>query len=717
MIQYNKNIRVKQHDTTDCGAACLASVSAYYGSIYTIAQIRQMAHTDQLGTNILGLVTAAEKMNLSAKGVKAKAESLIAIPLPAIALVVVRNSLHHFVVIYKVSKKAVTIMDPGDGSLNKISIENFKLMWTGALVIMSPMEHFNAREKQDSVYYRITKLVLPHKSMMFQALLGSIICSVLGLSTSIYIGKITDYVFSGGNNNLLNLLSIIMICIVLVQLFIGIVRSVIAARTGQLINASLLIGYYKHILRLPLSFFDTMRVGEIISRLSDATKITSFINDTALNLIVSMLSLIFTVAFMLIYSPTLTLLTLTCAPLFLLVFFIYNRINKKWQRRIMEKAADLESQLVESLNGIGTLKRFELENFSITKTESNYVKLLRDAFFSQKTSIFINSSLSFFSSIITIVVIWYGSYQVLKNEMTPGSLIMFYSLIGYVTSPIISLVSSNRPIQDAMIAIDRLFEIMDLEIEQNGQGGTEFSPDWMGDIRFENIHFRYGSRKKIFNGLTMTIKHNSFTAIVGESGSGKSTLGSILQRLYNVESGNIYIGDIDISQISNIRKYISSVPQKIELFSGNIIDNIAIGEIYPDVKRINDLLTLLDLRTFVEGLPKGLYTRIGEHGAMLSGGESQRIAIARALYKNPSILILDEATSSLDYISENKIKQAFNSVRLQGRTIIFIAHRLSMVRDADNIIVLNDGKVAEQGSHNQLLSKDGLYARLWKEQA
>ena len=306
----------------------------------------------------------------------------------------------------------------------------------------------------------------------------------------------------------------------------------------------------------------------------------------------------------------------------------------------------------------------------------------------------------------------------IDQELTPGALMLFYSLVGYVLSPISSLITSNQTIQDALIAADRLFQIMDLERESDNSQKIKLTPEMIGNISFENVAFRYGSRKKVFESLNLKIEKGKTTAVIGESGSGKTTLISLMQHIYPIQDGQIRIGEFDIAQITNesLRRIVGTVPQQIELFAGSIAENIALGDLYPDMERIIDLAEQLGLKEFIEKLPQNYMTYIGEHGASLSGGERQRLAIARALYKEPEILIFDEATSSLDSVSEKFVKQTLKSLATRGKTIIVIAHRLSTVRDADAIVVLDEGRVVQHGVHEQLIHEDGIYRKLWNEQ-
>lgn len=712
-----RKIGIKQHDITDCGAACLASVAAHYGLRMPISKIRQYASTDKKGTNILGMIEAAEKLGLSAKGVKGEFESLFKIPTPTIAHVVVKEVLHHFVVIYNTTDKYIEVMDPMDGKLNKIPHKEFKEQWTGVLVLITPSGNFEKGNEKVSITSRLWFLLKPHWTVLLQALIGAAVFTIVGLSTAIFVQLIVDYVLVDGNRNLLNLLGLGMILLLLLQIFIGVAKTVFVLKTGQLIDARLILGYYKHLLKLPQRFFDTMRVGEIISRINDAVKIRAFINDVAINIIVNIFIVLFSFGLMFTYFWKLGLIMLAIIPVYALVYFITNQINKKTQRKLMEDAADLESQLVESLNSVSTIKQFGLEDFANMKTETRFVQLLKTVYRSGLNSVFSGNASQFTSRIFTIILLWVGAGFVLQGDITPGELLSFYAIIGYFTGPVSELVGMNKTIQDAMIAADRLFEIMDLDKEEQGQN-VALKPEMIGDIHFNDVHFRYGSRVDVFEGLDLVIPKGNVTAFVGESGSGKTTLVNILQRMYPIESGRVTIGDMNLAHIDtrSLRDMISVVPQKIDLFSGNVIDNIAVGAFDPDMEKILHICKTLGILSFIEELPNGFETHLGENGAALSGGQKQRIAIARALYKDPEILILDEATSSLDSASEQYVQDAVSYLRDEGKTVILIAHRLSTVFMADKICVLEEGNLVEEGPHKVLVSKKSHYYQLWKNQ-
>lgn len=709
---------IKQHDMRDCGAACLASVAGHYGLQLPIAKIRQLCHTDKRGTNALGLIQGLEQMGFNAKGVKASLENLPQAPLPAIAHTIFKEQYQHYVVIYKVHKGKISVMNPAYGKIETYTTEEFAKIWTGILILLEPNEYFEQRNEKTSLYQRFYQLIQPHRSILLQALVGAIFYTLLGLSTSIYIQKITDYVLVDGNRRLLNLLSVIMIVLLLFQIFLGVMKSVLTLQTGQKIDKYLILGYYKHLLKLPQRFFDTMRVGEIISRVNDAVKIRTFINDVSIQIVVNVFIVLFSFALMFTYYWKLALIVALVIPFYLGIYAITNWLNKKVERRMMEESAELESHLVESLNAVKTIKQFGAEIYANNKTDIHFSTLLKTIYKSVLNSLFSGNTSEFVSRIFTIVLLWVGAGYVIDREITPGELLSFYALIGYFTSPVSQLIGMNKSIQNALIASDRLFEIMDLEQEEVTDK-IELTAEQIGNINFENVTFSYGSRREVFKDFSCVIEKGKTTAIVGESGSGKTTLATLIQNLYPVNSGKITIGGYEVQYLSHysLRTLIGVVPQQIDLFSGNVIENIAFGEDFPDMQRVIDLTKQLGILSFIEQLPNGFQTHLGENGSQLSGGQRQRIAIARALYKNPEILILDEATSSLDTDSEQVIQATLNELKRTGKTLIVIAHRLSTIAHSDTILVLRNGQLIEQGTHQELLARETTYKAMWEKQS
>jgi ATP-binding cassette subfamily B protein len=509
-----------------------------------------------------------------------------------------------------------------------------------------------------------------------------------------------------------------MILLISIQALIGIKKTVLVMKTGQLIDAQLILGYYTHLMNLPQRFFDTMRIGEIISRINDAIKIRSFINETALEILVNTFVIVFTLCLMFSYYWKLAMVITIILPIYVSIYLIMNHLNKKNERKLMEVSAKLETQLVESVHHAKTIKEFGIESFTNKLIENRFIKLLFTGFNSGLNNLFSNASSQYLSSILTIMILWIGSYFVIDGKISPGELFSFYALVGFFTGPIAMLINANKSIQNALIASDRLFEIMDLEIDTSFQNKLTLQKTDLGDIQFKNISFGHGNRTKVFKDFNLTIYKNQTTAIVGESGCGKTTLFSLFQHLYPIKEGAIYIGNYNMNgiNIQDFRNMLGVISQDLHLFAGNILENIALGESNPDIKRIIEICQNLELSDFIEKLPNNYHTEIGENGTLLSGGQKQRIAFARAVYKNPEILLLDEATSSLDSISELPITKFIESFKRQSKTIIIIAHRLSTIKAADRIVLLKNGSVKESGNHADLMALKGEYFNLWNLQ-
>ena len=405
------------------------------------------------------------------------------------------------------------------------------------------------------------------------------------------------------------------------------------------------------------------------------------------------------------------------APLFWAVYRLTNLLNRRQQRALMERAAELESHLVESVTAAATVKRFGLEWFAELRTETRLVRLLRAVYASATTAMLSATGTELLARLLALALLWVGAGLVLDRALTPGALMSCYALLGYLTPPLSRLIAMNRVAQEALIAADRLFEIMDLDREDRGQR-VALTPDAVGDLRFEGVSARYGGRARVLHEVSFVAPRGTLTAIVGASGSGKSTLAALAQRVYPPDGGRVCIGDYDVADVSleSLRRVVGVVPQRADLFTGTLLENLALGDLEPDVRRVVDVCRLLGLDRLVAGLPHGLHTHVGEQGATLSGGERQRVALARALYHRPEILILDEATAALDAVAEHQVHQAVRELTRAGMTVLVVAHRLGAVVHADNIVVLDGGRLVEQGAHPELLRRDGTYRRLWTHQ-
>lgn len=711
-----KMVCVKQRDVTDCGAACLVSIAASYGTNFSVSKVRQTAGTDKRGTSMLGMVEAATKMGFNAKAVRAGIEVIRQIPLPSIAHVLLENGLQHFVVLYSIKREQLVYMDPATGTLVKSRHSDFSKIWTGVLLLLEPSGSILMAHKTKSTKKRIYDLLTANRSLLLQGFIGALVYTLLGLSLSIYIQKLVDTILVDGDLGLLNLVSIMMIFLLCIQQYTGTFKTLLGLQVGQRMDATLISHYLRHLLKLPQFFFDTMRKGEVLSRINDAVMIRNFVSDTVMQIVVNLLILICSFLVMFLYSIKLALMMLLLLPIYGILYYLSNKINRYWQRKLMEKGATMETELVGTLQASTTIKRFGLEEVMIEKNESGLIALLRTVYDTGIRNIALSSVAEFVTRFFTLLILWIGSILVIEKALTPGTLLSFYSIIGYFTGPVLVLIGTTKSFQEAMIAADRLFEIMELEPEEASQVGRLPQSFNEGDIVFDQVGFRYGSRQTVFNELSFQITVGSCIGIAGESGSGKSTLLHLLLRLYPIQKGHIYIGGVDINDISLpvLREKIAVVPQDTDILSGTVLENICLNKNIV----IDDAIQLcqqVGLDDFIRSLPEGYHTVLQEQGSDLSGGQKQKIGIVRALYRRPSVLLLDEATASLDTISESAVQECLQYYRRRGVTIMIVAHRLTTLQFCDEILVLQDGKLIERGSHDELIQQLGLYATMWDQ--
>jgi ABC-type bacteriocin/lantibiotic exporter with double-glycine peptidase domain len=688
--------RIKQRDSSDCGPACIASVVGHYGKRIPVSRIRQEARTDGQGTSMLGMVRTLEKLNFEAKGLKGSAEHLNSLPCPFIAHLVLTGGLHHYVTVYKVGKRFLRIMDPALGNMKPWKEDFFKKQWSGSVIALVPTGRIRESGPENNKSKRFLALLQPVWRPVVQALISSILYTLLGLSTSIYLGKITDHVFVTQNEGLLNLMSLVMLGIILLMLFLSALKNVLMLKSGQVIDNQLIASYYRHLFSLPQRFFDSMKSGEILSRINDAVKIRAFINDAAVGILVNILILLFSFTTMFLLHRGLSLILLTMVPFYVLIYIFFNYRNKRMERRVMEQAASLEDQFVESLRAAGHIRQYNLVGKVREKTERRLNRLLDTVYKSGINAIIASTGSEAINRIFTVILLWTGSFFVIRDDMTPGNLLTFYALLGYLTGPVASLVGANKSYQNAMIAGDRLFEIFQLYPEEK-PGLQAFKAEEFGAIHLSEVTFAYGSRGNQLEKVDLTIGSGLITALTGNSGSGKSTVSKLVQLLYPPDQGRITINGCDTRYYTreSIRSFMGVVPQQLTFLSGTILENLALDEVEPDLVRITLLLRELGLLPLVESLPEGLGTVLFDNGSNFSGGERQRLALVRALYRKPRILIMDEATSSLDHESEIHINRLLLALKEQEVTILLITHKAHLSAIADQVYVMEKGRVTQ----------------------
>lgn len=709
---------VKQHDITDCGAACLATISKQYGLNLSISKIREVAGTDKQGTNVYGMIKAAEQLGFTAKGVKGNQEAFFSgFPLPAIAHVVVDGSLLHYVVVHKITKKKIIIADPAKGLVNYTPEEFFKI-WTGVLIILVPTSKFQKGNENQGILSRFFSLMLPQKRLLLNIFLSSLMITIFGILASFYFRFIMDDIVPNSTQKTLIALSVGVIALYIFKAILEAFRNHLMLYLGQKLDIPLILGYYEHVLGLPMNFFGTRKVGEIVSRFTDASKIREAISSATLTIMIDSLMAIVGGAVLFAQNSTLFVIAVIVVALYGVIVLAFNKPVKKINEKQMEDNAQLTSYLVETLNGIETVKAFHAEDKAQAKTDKLFVKLLKSVF---KGGVIINAQQTLTGVVSTIggtVILWVGVVGVLNGDMTLGSLITFNALLAYFLDPVKNLINLQPTMQTAIVAAERLGEILDLELEKVQNEKRTLVPKSLNlPIKIENLNFRYGTRRLVLENINMTINAGEKIALVGESGSGKTTLSKLLMNFYPWEKGEIFIGNYNLKDINleALRNKIAYISQDIFLFSGTIRENLELGNEDATMEDIIEACRLSKADEFINNLPLRYETMLEENGANLSGGQKQRLAIARALLKKPDILIMDEATSNLDSITEKAIEKTINSLSRNITTII-IAHRLSTIMRCDKIFVMEQGKFIEQGTHSELIAKKGRYFDLWKDQ-
>lgn len=724
-------ICIRQYDMTDCGAACLATISKTYGLKISIAKIREIAGTDADGTSALGIVRAAEKLGFAAKGLKVGREifdTTVDLPLPCMAHVVINDKLQHYVVIHKITSKYVMIADPGRG-LVKLSREQLfgekrledgtHYKWTGLIIVMNPTIKIKQSNGGSGIFSRFFHIIWAEKKLLINIVLASIISTLIGMATAFYYSSLIDSVLPEKLGSTLTVLSIGTIFLYLVRIILDAFRTHMMVYLGQRIDITLLLGYYKHVLQLPMNFFGTRKTGEIISRFSDASSVREAISGATLTIMIDTGMVIFGTIILYMQNPKMFMITLMLVILYALVVFSFNKVYRKLNEEQMESSAQLTSYLIESINGIQTIKSYNTEKTIIHNTENKFVRMLKSVFKLSLAGNVQSSITSVINSVGGVVLLWIGGISVLKGEMTIGEIITFEALVGYFLNPIKNIINLQPQLQTATVSASRLGEILDLEIEKTSIEEDKFEPDDLtGDIIFNNVSFRYGDKKNVLKNIDLTIKKGQKIAFVGESGSGKSTLAKLLLHLYEVESGEITINGHNINdiKIDTIRNRISYIPQETFLYSGTILENVTFGRRGYKLDNVIRATKQAQAYDFIQNMPLRFNTKLGENGGNLSGGQRQRLSIARSLLKDSDIIILDEATSSLDASTEKLLDMSIKEYS-EGKTTIMIAHRLSTIKHCDVIYVLDKGNIIEYGTHEELIEKKGKYSKLVEQQS
>ena len=602
--------------------------------------------------------------------------------------------------------------------IERISIDDFYKKFTGAMLLLKPNSEFEREEiKGTKLFDRYIKLLLPQKKLFIYALVASLLVTLLGILSSLFNNIIYDEILPYRQKDVLKIMLAVFLGISLTSTFVSFVRQWILMHLSIKIDIPLMLGYFEHIYKLPMKFFASRKTGDITTRFSDAFTIKDIFTNIALSLIMDISMALITGVILFQMNPKLFAIIVMMTIISIVLVFIFKQPYKKINEEQMQQSSILNSEIIEGLRAVETIKGNANEDIELESIEREYIKSLR---ISYKEGMLSNVQ-GIISSVISgagnLVMLYVGIMQVINNSLTLGSYMAFMTLAGYFMDPIGNLVSLQLSIQEANISMKRLSEIMDYEREQQSERQYQEITQIDGDIKLNHVTFGYGNRKPALDDVSFTIEKGQKVALVGASGSGKSTIAKLLLKYYEPQSGDITIDGMDISEYRNddIRRAVSYVPQNIELFSKSIYDNIRVTRQSATLDEVREAAKAADAHEFIKRLPMQYYTYLEEAGNGLSGGEKQRIALARAFLKENQFYIMDESTSNLDFATENIIfDMIYNKFR--KKTMLIIAHRLATVKNCDKIIVMDKGKIVEQGTHQQLLERKGQYYRLWEMQ-
>jgi len=698
-------------------------IGRYHRKATSLTRIREAAGTDTSGTNIEGLIQGARSLGFSARGFKGTMDEFEThTPVPFIAHVQ-QNGLLHFVVVYRIGRRTLGIVDPAHGRV-RMTRDEFAHIWSGIFVVLIPTPDFRpGSTPSDRPLLRFAPVLKPHVTALIEVSIASVLLLVLGLGTFFYFRFLVDHVVPGAMNRALVAVSLAMVGVTVFRSVLGLLRGLSLAHIGNRIDLSIVFAYFHHVLHLPMSFFDRRRVGEIMTRLQDISAIRDVLSGVTLSVVMDTVLVFGIGVFLAMQSPILTLVALAPVPVAILIVLSLVHPFERNHRRYMALDAAGQSHITEVMSGMFTIKSMNAEELSFVEGEQRLVEAIRQDFRLEVFGTVQRVALGFVDGLGQILIFWIGTGLILKNEITLGQLISFNALAGYFTSSLENLFTLQPALQGASVAAQRIIEILDLPPESESVPQTasnRLEPESIhGSIEFRNVDFRYGTRRPVLSAVGFSVAAGERIGIVGTTGSGKSTVAKLLLKMYTPTAGSIHLDGHNIQDIRThrLREIIGYVPQELTLFSGTIADNIALHNPGARFEQVIEAAVLAGAHEFIMELPERYQEMVQERGSSLSGGEKQRIALARALLGGPRILVLDEATSALDVTTEQAVQSVLDELSRMGVTILIIAHRMSTVATCDRILVLESGKTTEQGTHAELLETGGRYAELWSAQS
>ncbi|MEX5683192.1 type I secretion system permease/ATPase [Pseudomonas silesiensis] len=697
----------------DTGIACLVMLARLHNVAASPEHLSYQFSTQGQALGQAELLLAARKSGLKAKSVKTTVSRLDRTPLPAIAT----DRDGHFFIIAKLDQGKALIQDPRASRPEVISLDQLHARWSGGLLLVRSESALPGETSRFDFTWFIPAIV-KHRKLLGEIVVVSFVLQLFALVTPLFFQVVMDKVLVHQGLTTLDVIASGLLAVMVFESALSGLRSYVFAHTTSRIDVELGSRLFHHLISLPLAYFQARRVGDSVARVRELENIRSFLTGNAITLL---LDVLFSVAFIVVmfcYSGWLTLIVLLSLPLYVLVSLLITPLLRSRLQDSFARGAENQAFLVETVNGIDTLKSMAVEPQIMRKWDNQLAAYVAAGFKTQNLSTIANESVSLIGKLVTVATLWLGAQLVIGGQLSVGELIAFNMLAGRVSQPIMRLAQLWTSFQQTGVSVQRLGDILNTPTELT-QGTRSTLPPLKGHIAFDQVHFRYRTDgSEVLRGVNLQVEAGEVIGVVGRSGSGKSTLTRLLQRLYVPERGRVLVDGMDLAlaDVSSLRRQIGVVLQDSMLFNRSIRENIALSDPGAPLEAVLDAARMAGAHAFILELPEGYDTVVGEHGASLSGGQRQRIAIARALMGDPRILIFDEATSALDYESEQIIQQNMQTI-CRGRSVIIIAHRLSAVRDAHRILVVDRGQIVEQGSHAELIAQQAEhYCRLHRLQ-
>ena len=714
-MKFRKKHYRPQMDQMDCGVASLAMVFGYFGSYYSLASLRELAKTTTNGTTALGLVKVAEELGFETQAIQADM-SLFDLPdltFPFIVHVLKEGELLHYYVVTGRDKENIYIADPDPGiRLTKLSLERFEKEWTGTSIFMAPSPNYKPHQEKRQGLTSFLPILINQKGLIINIILATFLVTLINIVGSYYLQSIIDtYVPNQGSSTL----SIISICLVIVyalQQILSFAQDYLLIVLGQRLSIDIILSYIKHAFHLPMSFFATRRTGEIVSRFTDANSIIDVLASAVISIFLDISTVLIISIILFLQNSNLFFISLLGLPVYVVIIFAFMKPFEKMNRDTMEANATLSSSVIEDINGIETIKSLASEKTRYQKIDREFVDYLKKSFTYSRAESQQKALKKLAQLFLNVCILWMGANLVMDGKMSLGQLITYNTLLYYFTNSLENIINLQSKLQTAQVANSRLNEVYLVKSEFEEQKMVEDLSMVQGDMTFKKVHYKYDYGQDILSDINLTIKHGSKIAFVGVSGSGKSTLAKMMVNFYNPSQGEIRLGDMNLNHIDkkSLRQHINYLPQQPYVFNGTILENLLLGAKEGTTREdILRAVELAEIREDIERMPLNYQTELTSDGTGISGGQRQRIALARALLTDAPILILDEATSSLDILTEKRIVD--NLMNLD-KTLIFIAHRLTIAERMEKVVVLERGKIVEEGNHADLIAQNGFYAHL-----